>query len=134
MIWLADLQRWAAVVAHYLKPGGIFLLIDSHPVSVLFEETTLNYFSKEPERLIDSPDYCVREHRSKNESVEWQHTIANILNALIRAGLTIEKLGEYDFCFYPVKEDWIPKGDGYWYPPSGPTPYPMILLVRARKT
>ncbi len=133
LLWLGDLKRLAEVIAHYLKPGGTYLLIDGHPVTILFEETKLNYFSHEPERLINSPDYCVREHRSTEESVEWQHTTANIINALIGAGLTIEKLGEYDFGYYPVREDWIPKGDGYWYPPSGPSPYPQILMVRARK-
>ncbi len=133
LIWLGDLKQCAAVIAHYLKPGGTYLLIDGHPITVLFEETELTYFSRDPERLVGSPDYCVREHRLSAESVEWQHTLASIVNALIEAGLVIEKLGEYDFGFYPVKEDWIPKGDGYWYPPSGPTPYPLLFSLKARK-
>lgn len=29
--WLPDLDRWAKVVAHFLKPGGTFCLVEIHP-------------------------------------------------------------------------------------------------------
>src|SRR5579864_4514537 len=29
--WLPDLDRWAGVVAHFLRPGGRFCLIEGHP-------------------------------------------------------------------------------------------------------
>jgi len=133
LCWLGDVKRLAQVVAHYLKPGGTYLLIDGHPISYYCMDGAPGYFAKEPERFVGQPDYCQRDHLNENEGVEWQHPVADILNAFIGAGLTIEKVGEYDFSYYPVHEDWIPKGDGYWYPPTGPTPYPMILLVRVKK-
>ena len=30
--WLPDLDKWAAVVARYLTPGGVFYIADFHPV------------------------------------------------------------------------------------------------------
>ena len=30
--WLPDMQRWASVVNHFLKPGGKVLIVDFHPV------------------------------------------------------------------------------------------------------
>ncbi len=133
LCWLSDMKRLAQVVAHYLKPGGTYLLIDGHPITYYCLDGGPGYFSKEPERFVGQPDYCQREHLNENEGVEWQHTVADILNAFIGAGLTIEKVGEYDYCYYPVHQDWTPKGDGYWHPPTGPTPYPMILMVKVRK-
>jgi SAM-dependent methyltransferase len=29
--WLDNLQRWAEVIAHFLKPGGIFYIVEDHP-------------------------------------------------------------------------------------------------------
>ncbi len=34
--WLADLDRWAAVVARHLAPGGRFVLIEGHPFALVF--------------------------------------------------------------------------------------------------
>jgi SAM-dependent methyltransferase len=31
--WLPDLERWAGVVAHFLRPGGVFYLTEIHPVA-----------------------------------------------------------------------------------------------------
>lgn len=33
LVWLPDLPRWAHVVAAALKPGGIFLLFEEHPIA-----------------------------------------------------------------------------------------------------
>ena len=29
--WLPDLEHWAGVVAHFLEPGGLFYIAESHP-------------------------------------------------------------------------------------------------------
>jgi SAM-dependent methyltransferase len=131
-MWLSDMMQWARVIAHLLKPGGTFLIVDEHPCSILFQETELNYFSKEPERLTDTPDYADTSYIVKGEKVEWQHTLSEIFNALIDAGLTIERFQEFDFGYYQVKNDWYQKGE-FWYPPTGPTPYPLLMAIRARK-
>src|SRR5215471_11552990 len=36
--WLPDLDRWARVVAHFLRPGGTFCLVEIHPAIGLFDE------------------------------------------------------------------------------------------------
>ena len=33
-----DLERWAQVVARFLAPGGIFYIVEVHPVLQLFNE------------------------------------------------------------------------------------------------
>jgi SAM-dependent methyltransferase len=132
-IWLADIRKWAEVVAYHLKPGGMFFMIDEHPANVLFLDSPMSYFAKEPERTIDGPDYCERNAVIKGEQVEFQHPVSAIVNALIDAGLTIEQLGEYDFGYYQVEEDWTEMEDHYWLPPEGHTTYPLMLSVKARK-
>src|SRR5262247_2913851 len=36
--WLPDLDRWAQVVAHFLSAGGIFYVVDAHPVALCFDD------------------------------------------------------------------------------------------------
>ena len=131
--WISDIARWGEVVANHLRPGGTFFLVDGHPAQVLFYDPPMAYFAPEPERTIGAPDYCDRDYRIKNELVEWQHPLSSILNALINAGLTIDHVGEYNKSFYQEKADWRPVGDGYWTPPTGPAPYPLMFSVQATK-
>ena len=38
LCWLKDLDEWARIVAHFLKPGGIFYIMETHPLCNIFEE------------------------------------------------------------------------------------------------
>jgi len=37
--WISDIDKWASVVAHFLKPGGTFYIIDFHPLLGILEPT-----------------------------------------------------------------------------------------------
>ncbi len=132
LIWLGDLDKWAEVVAYYLVSGGTYFIVDEHPISYLFLEEGISYFDKQPRRYSNSHDYCDYDYIWKEESVEWQHTMADIINALIKAGLTIERLEEYNKGYYAVEPDWYEE-NSYYYPPGGPTPYPLMFSLQARK-
>ncbi len=132
-VWISDIARWAEVVAHYLKPGGTFFMVDDHPIGVIFLDPPQDYFSKEPERDTNAVDYCDWNYRIKGELVEWQHPLSEIINALIDAGLTIEHVEEYNYGYYNVAEGWYSKDGEYWYPPGGPTKYPLMFSLKARK-
>ncbi len=133
-IWLADIKRWGQVVAKYLKPGGTFFIVDEHPANVMFMgDDSHSYFKKGPIVSVNPTDYCETETRIDGEHVEFQHTVSDILNALIEAGLRIAHVGEYDFGYYKVCEGWTERGDHYWDAPEGPTIYPVILSVKAVK-
>jgi len=130
--WISDMDKWAQVVAHYLKPGGLFFIVDDHPIICVYENPAYSYLHKEPIRYSDEPDYCDREHIIETERVEWQHPLSQIVNALIKAGLVIEKLDEYDKGYYPIEADWV-EDNRYWYPPDGPPLYPLMFSLKARK-
>ncbi len=131
--WIGDLNKWAQIVSDHLKPGGFLYLIDIHPVMVPWLETDVSYFKKGPYTYANDVDYCNKDYTVKSERVEWQHSLADIINAIIGAGMTIEFLHEFDKCCYPRERDWYEK-DGYFYPPDGPTRYPMLFSLRAVKS
>lgn len=130
--WLSDLTRWAQTVDHYLKPGGVFYMVDIHPIAVPFIEPTVSYFRKGPYRYTNEIDYCDKDYRIKNELVEWQHTLADIVNALIGVGLQIKFVNEFDKLCYARERDWIEK-DGYYYPPDGSSRLPLMFSLKAVK-
>jgi SAM-dependent methyltransferase len=132
-IWISDINRWAEVIAHYLKPGATFFIIDEHPGNVMFLDPPIDYFATEPERTLRPLDYCETETHIDGEHVEWQHPVSKMVNALIRAGLTIVELGEYPHGYYRAQKDWVEDKNHYWWPPNGPAKYPLMLSIKARK-
>ncbi|NOY87849.1 MAG: class I SAM-dependent methyltransferase [FCB group bacterium] len=132
LCWLSDLDKWAEVVAYYLRPGGVLHLIDFHPIAVPWEEKDVSYFKKGPYRYTNNVDYCDKDYIIKNELVEWQHKLSDIINAVIDAGLTVIHLNEFDKSCSPKERDWYEK-DGYYYPPSGPPRYPLMFSLKAQK-
>ncbi|TRO50928.1 class I SAM-dependent methyltransferase, partial [Candidatus Bathyarchaeota archaeon] len=38
LCWLQDIEEWARVIAHFLKPGGTFLIVESHPFMWVFDD------------------------------------------------------------------------------------------------
>src|SRR5437588_12459313 len=38
--WLPDLEHWGKVIAHYLKPGGTFDILEGHPFMVTLDENS----------------------------------------------------------------------------------------------
>lgn len=103
--WIHDIDAWANVVARLLRKGGVLSLLDDHPASWLFsqeserlEASGLNYFAHAEanqgwtDQYIGDLGKSVTEHAIKYERL-W--TIADVFQALVKAGLVVEYLGEH---------------------------------------
>ena len=53
--WLPDLDRWAALVARHLRPGGLFYMAEIHPVAYALGETE-GHGVRLAERYLPAPD------------------------------------------------------------------------------
>ncbi len=131
--WISDLERWAEVVAGHLKPGGIFYIVDFHPVGIVSTDAEVSYFNRGPYRYTDQPDYCDKSYIIQSELVEWQHKLSDIVNAFVKAGFAIESLNEFEGCVDVRAVGWVEK-DGYYYPPEGFSRYPMTFSLKAKKS
>ena len=108
--WLRDMDAWARVAAHFVRPGGMLYLAEFHPFASVFDDapevTELRvhypYFaSGEPVRSEDDGTYTNREASVENKlTYDWPHPISEVLTALIDAGLRIEFLHEFPFSTY----------------------------------
>lgn len=103
--WLPDMDRWAQVIAHFLKPGGQLVFVEFHPIVWMFDESfkfiKYHYFNVEPIVEIETGTYADPSADIKQKSVSWNHSLSEVTNALIKAGLKIDHFGEYDYSPYP---------------------------------
>ena len=142
LIWLDDLDLWAKTVAHFLAPGGFFYLVDEHPFALVCRgegavenlRFAHSYFDEpEPVRFEVRGSYADREaHVANTEVFSWIHSLSNVVNSLIRAGLRIEFLHEFPFSVYQMFPGMAPGEEGRWTLP-GPRSLPFLFSVKASK-
>ncbi|HEV2800837.1 MAG TPA: class I SAM-dependent methyltransferase [Pyrinomonadaceae bacterium] len=139
--WLPELDPWAAVAAHFLKPGGFFYIAEYHPlVSMLGDDgRTFEYpyfHTPEPIKLRAQGSYAAPEATDfTHTEYNWSHTLADVINALIRAGLRIEFLHEFPYRPSSVYNTdkyepglSAPPQEGGWH-----VELPHVFSVRARR-
>jgi len=140
LCWLPDIRGWARVVAHFVKPGGIFFITEAHPIAWALDETlplTFRYPYWEHAEPIASEvqgSYAdvSADVRSEKE-YSWQHGLGEIVTALIDAGLTIELLQEYPVSAWDMGFT-VEGSDGTWVmPDSVEGEVPLFYSLRARK-
>ena len=110
--WLPDLDKWAKVISHFLKPNGKFIMADFHPVVRMFDndfkEVFYSYFNVEPIIEEETGTYADKNAALETKTITWNHPISETLNALLSNGLTLNQFNEYDYspynCFNNTEE------------------------------
>jgi SAM-dependent methyltransferase len=103
--WMPDLPAFFSVIARLLKPGGILLSEEMHPVLLMYEKNpaggpsyaAYSYFKKEPWKDTDGLDYYGGSPYDAKPAYSFQHTMSGILMAGIDNGLTLRHMVELDF-------------------------------------
>jgi SAM-dependent methyltransferase len=135
-IWLPDLDRWAALIARSLTPGGFFYIADGHPFSMCLDpdlRVAESYFRQGPFTYDGGPDYAVPDAIVTAASYEWPHTLGDIITALTTAGLRIAFLHEHAFADYPFAPNLARSDDGYYRPPPDAPQIPRIFSIKATR-
>ncbi len=144
LCWLNNINKWGEIIAHFLKPGGLFYIAEIHPFSMVFDNETkdikelelfYNYFHDPiPMKFVAEGSYALpdAEFELKVE-YEWQHSMSDIINSLINAGLKIEFLNEYPFTVwkaFPFSEE---DSDGYFRLKNQKAEIPLLFTLKATK-
>ncbi len=103
LMWLGDLDAWAANCAQLLRPGGVFYLLDIHPLALALEQSgdglrlSSSYFGgMTPTVTVADASYAVRDVGLRHgETHEWIHPVGAVVSALIAAGIVVEFLHEH---------------------------------------
>lgn len=137
--WLPDLADWAWSIKHLLKPDGVFMIRDDHPLLFALDNAGLdvvqNYFSG-TESTYDSASSYTEGSEGKithTRNHNWAHDFHDITHALIQSGLSIESLGEHDIAEWKSLPMLIPdEKEGGWRMPEGYPSIPLTFSIVAR--
>lgn len=114
--WLPDLERWASVIRRFLKPGGVFYMVDFHPVVWMFDEdfTHVKYPYHNAGVIAEESEgtYADRSAPIRHLSYGWNHSISEILNSLIHNGIEIRFFNEHTYSPYPCFNNVVKGSDG----------------------
>ncbi|MCL2520306.1 MAG: class I SAM-dependent methyltransferase [Spirochaetaceae bacterium] len=133
LTWFKDLPVLFAKAAECLKPGGLVLINDFHPVLNMLpipgeaeydpsdlKRITYPYFQSEPRLEDDGMDYMSVKYKSKTFT-SFVHTMAAIINGLAVNSLKTTKLNEYDYDIMDSAAVYDNKG------------FPLSFILRAEK-
>lgn len=138
IFWLSELHRWGQVIANMLLQGGRFVIVECHPVMMMFEdvngkiERKFNYFHCEEGIVMPPmPDYADRSYVPVNETREWQWTLADVYRSLTRAGLVVKQFEEYPTCCFKPFANMVECGQDLYRLPNGEFEIPLTFAMEA---
>ena len=137
--WISDLDRWAQVASHFLRPGGTLYLTDMHPIARAVDDTanTLQlgrpYWARtEPLRIEVRGSYAdPSAHVDSTSKYLWTHSTGDLITAIAQAGFQIEFFHEFPWLdrSLPSLTQVSPRE---FVPPNG-IELPLYFSLRARK-
>lgn len=129
--WLPDLSIWANTIANALTSGGEFHMVEFHPVMDLM--LGYPYFDQGNAFDEEHGTYTENCDGSKSRMISWSHSLADVISALLNAGLVLEQFSEHAASPYPCFDDLTyVEGEGYFKYVNGQT-VPMLFAIKARK-
>ena len=123
LIWLHDLDSWAAVIARLLSPAGRFVIFEGHPAEWLFDAdddgrwiaTDYDYFGGAEASNGWAPEYIDRLSIAEPDQ-SWKYarawTLGEVITALLGADLRLEAVAEYAIDWWGGHTDVRPEERG----------------------
>ncbi|MFF8819322.1 class I SAM-dependent methyltransferase [Leucobacter sp. NPDC015123] len=143
LCWLPRVQDWARVVARLLAPGGTLHLREAHPILWAMDESVTTdltlrypYFEHvQPLEWDDTETYVETSTAlTSTKTYEWNHSLGEIITALIDNGLRIETLVEHQSVPWEALPGQMTLGeDGEWRLTTRAGVAPLSYTLRAVK-
>lgn len=154
IIWLSNITEWGKGVARALKSGGKFVLVEFHPVFGMFDEdwrlccdyfggTYIEFESGIGDYIaltgsaeeIDQLEDGIKDFQNPHPGVEYQWGIADVVMALVSAGLTLTDLQEYPHCngFKPFPDMRDAGNRRFMMPEGKPHQFPFMYSIVVEK-
>lgn len=135
--WLPDLKPWGKMIAERLKSGGVFYMVEFHPIVWMFDyldsKSVMKHGYMQDDVIYEEYEGTYANQDSKMISKEygWNHGLSEVINALTEAGLQIEFLNEYNESPYDVLPELIKTNTGMYC--TKDQLYPLIFEIKASK-
>lgn len=114
--WLPDLTTWGRIVASLLKPGGRFVFVEFHPIVWMFDDAftrfQYSYFDQGVIETTQSGSYASPDAPIGGKEYGWNHSLSEVIRALLDAGLVIERFDEHEDSPYSCFQNMVERAPG----------------------
>ena len=123
-VWVADLRRYYAEAVRILRPGGQFLVEEYHPFRRIWaadkteRRIGYDYYHRGPYEYHQTAD-ILYPNAGTYVSYEFHWTVADYINAVLRAGCQLQEVYEYG-----------DQAEGWEAAPVGGLPHWLCILGR----
>lgn len=135
--WLPDLAPWAANIVRHLNRGGRFVFAEFHPAVWMwdneFTHLAYSYFNRQVIEEMEEATYADPDAVINLPSYNWNHDIAEVLIALLDAGLRLEVFREFDGSPYDCFQNTVKGQDGLFRIKGMEGKLPMVYALSAGK-
>lgn len=136
--WLPDMDRWAALIARYLRANGVFVIAEFHPIIWMFDDTfarfDYSYFNEQVLVSEAKGTYADRNAPISNLCVEWNHSLSDVLQAIINHGMRIDTFKEFDYSPYDAFLNTVKTDEGFYHIKDLEKKIPLVYAIKATKT
>ena len=138
--WIGDLDGWMRVAADALRLGGRLFLCEGHPAMLMLDERApvgvlrvrWPYDSDEAQSEQGDLDYTGAKVAA-NRTHFYLQGLARILNAAMRAGLTLRGFTEGDRIPWKALDQLVKLDRDYWVLPDDVPAVPLSFTLEAVK-
>jgi 2-polyprenyl-3-methyl-5-hydroxy-6-metoxy-1,4-benzoquinol methylase len=135
--WLPDLDKWAEIIHHFLKPGGSLIMVEFHPVIWMFdndfEKVAYSYFKDGQIVEKEQGSYADRNNTSEITTITWNHSLGEVLSSLLKQGLQVKDFREYDYSPYNCLNDMYESSPGKYRIKQFGHKIPMVYALKVGK-
>jgi SAM-dependent methyltransferase len=137
--WLPDLNTWGKIIADKLKKGGVFYMIEFHPIVWMFDflhtPPKLAYPYLQSEAIYEEYNgtYANNDADIISKEYGWNHGLGEVVTALTNAGLHIEFLHEFEKSPYNSFPDMKKTEDGMYVLKENQQLFPLLFSIKAIK-
>jgi SAM-dependent methyltransferase len=117
LCWIGDLAGWMRSAHAVLRPGGRLVLVDMHPLYMAIESLEplaldFPYADDGPRRFDEDGSYAdLHAKLTETVSIQFGHSLGEIVTAAVRAGLRVEALHEHLEAERDPRGDLLPRED-----------------------
>lgn len=146
LVWLEDLRGWANSISTHLKEDGQFYIVDEHPFARVFSNPNIDNvkfnsgylhtygMGVQPFKANYRYSYASEDKELEHqEQYVWSHSISEIINSLVNAGLNITDFSEYEKTFYRAFSDLVINDDNWWVFEDNSYSIPLTFSLSAKK-
>jgi SAM-dependent methyltransferase len=138
--WIGDIEAWMRSVASVLRPGGRLLLVDIHPLFQMLETADplvadMPYANDGGRSFDEDGSYANPEARlAATASVQYAHSLGEVVTAAVQAGLRVERLEEHTAIDHDPRGDVLTReDDGRYRLRLGAEALPVAFTLIARR-